>query len=61
MDSYNYESYGQCEIGAPDFWSVAQVGTTAPDFTLRDLEGKPVSLSGFKGKEHVVLEFGSVT
>jgi len=31
-------------------------GTTAPEFTLQTLEGKPVSLSEFRGKP-VVLEF----
>jgi peroxiredoxin len=29
----------------------------APDFTLVDLDGKPVSLSDFRGKKHVVLVF----
>lgn len=61
MDSYNYHSYGQCDVGMPDFRSVAQVGTKAPDFNLVDLSGKKVSLSDFKGKKHVLLEFGSVT
>lgn len=32
------------------------VGTPAPDFTLPDQDGKPVSLSALKGK-HVVLYF----
>lgn len=61
MDSYNYDSFGQCEIGAPDFRSVAQIGTEAPDFTLTDLDGKRVSLADFRGKKHVLLEFGSIT
>ena len=34
----------------------AEVGKAAPDFTLNDLDGKPVSLSSFKGKT-VVLEW----
>ena len=34
----------------------AAVGSPAPDFTLTDLDGKPVSLSSFKGKT-VVLEW----
>jgi len=34
----------------------AQVGTPAPDFTLKSCEGKEVSLSAFKGKV-VVLEW----
>jgi peroxiredoxin len=61
MDSYNHESFGQCDLGAPDFWSVAKVGTEAPRFTLLDLDGNRVSLDDFKGKKHVLLEFGSIT
>ncbi len=61
MDSYNYDSYGQCDVGAPDFRSVAQVGTKAPDFAITDLDGKRVALADFRGKKHVPLEFGSVT
>jgi peroxiredoxin len=34
----------------------AEVGKPAPDFTLSDLDGKPVALSSFKGKT-VVLEW----
>ena len=33
------------------------VGERAPDFTLNDQEGKPVSLSDFKDKNNVVLFF----
>lgn len=36
--------------------AVPSVGQTAPDFTLKDLNGKNVKLSGFLGK-HVVLEW----
>ena len=61
MDSYNYHSYGQCDVDAPDFRSVVPVGTKTPDFSLVDLSGKKVSLSDFKGKKHVLLEFGSIT
>ena len=61
MDSYNYEGFGQCELGAPDFRSVARIGTAAPDFVLTDLDGIRVSLAEFKGKKHVLLEFGSIT
>ncbi len=61
MSGYNYESFGQCEISAPDFWSVAKVGSQAPAFSLPDLDGNLVSLQSFTGKKHVVLEFGSIT
>jgi peroxiredoxin Q/BCP len=33
------------------------VGDRAPDFTLRDQNGQPVSLSSFRGKKSVVLYF----
>lgn len=34
----------------------AEIGKPAPDFTLKDLDGKPTTLSSFKGKT-VVLEW----
>lgn len=34
-----------------------QVGTTAPDFTLKDQDQKEVKLGDFKGKKNVVLAF----
>jgi peroxiredoxin len=61
MNSYNHESYGQCDLGVPDFRSVAKVGTKAPGFMLSDLDGNRISLDDFKGKKHVLLEFGSIT
>jgi hypothetical protein len=61
IDYYNHESFGQCDLGAPDFWSVAEVGTSAPKFTLSSLDGAKVSLGDFIGKRHVLLEFGSIT
>lgn len=61
MDGYNLESYGQCDLNAPDFRAVAKIGTKAPDFALTDLDGNPVALKDFLGKKHVFLEFGSIT
>lgn len=34
-------------------------GTPAPDFTLNDIDGKPVSLSQFKGKKVVLVFWAS--
>jgi peroxiredoxin Q/BCP len=34
-----------------------QEGKAAPDFTLEDQNGKPVSLSDFAGKKHVLVYF----
>ncbi len=34
-----------------------KVGDTAPDFTLMDTHGKPVSLHDFRGKKNVALAF----
>jgi cytochrome oxidase Cu insertion factor (SCO1/SenC/PrrC family) len=34
-----------------------KVGEPAPDFTLEDMTGKPVSLSDFRGSKNVVLVF----
>jgi peroxiredoxin len=31
--------------------------TTAPDFTLDDFQGKPVSLADFRDRKNVVLVF----
>ena len=34
-----------------------KVGDRAPDFTLPDQNGRPVTLSSFQGKKNVVLAF----
>ncbi len=34
-----------------------KLGSVAPDFTLSNSEGKPVSLKDFRGKKQVVLVF----
>jgi peroxiredoxin len=37
--------------------SKVAMNTAAPDFTLQDYQGNLVSLSHFKGKQHVLLVF----
>ena len=34
-----------------------KVGDKAPDFTLENIDGKKISLSGFAGKKNLVLVF----
>ena len=34
-----------------------EVGKSAPDFTLKDQDGKEVKLSGFRGKKGVLVAF----
>ena len=37
--------------------SKVSINKPAPDFTLKDYEGNPVSLSDFKEKQNVLLVF----
>lgn len=37
--------------------SKVEINTIAPEFTLEDYKGNPVSLSEFKGKKNVILVF----
>ncbi len=34
-----------------------EINTPAPDFELADFNGRPVRLSDFRGKKHIVLVF----
>jgi len=42
---------------APTDLNRVNVGQPAPDFTLENYDGKPITLSGFRGKKNVVLVF----
>jgi peroxiredoxin len=42
---------------APGVALAVAVGEQAPDFTLPSTLGEPISLSQFRGKQHVLLEF----
>ncbi len=46
----------QAQQGAPPEPKI-KVGDIAPDFTLRDQNGKEASLKDFRGKKNVVLAF----
>lgn len=48
-------AYAADQASAPD--PKIKVGDTAPDFKLRDQNGKEVKLSDFHGKKNVVLAF----
>ena len=39
--------------------TAVEVGEPAPDFTLQSTTGKAISLSRFKGKKNVLIEFYS--
>ena len=41
----------------PDVALALEVGEKAPDFTLPSTTGAQISLSQFRGKQHVLLEF----
>lgn len=34
-----------------------QINTPAPDFTLKDFNGKTISLKDYRGKKHIFLVF----
>lgn len=60
---YNYEHFSfSLEDGAFARWQAEApaLGVTAPDFELRDVEGRPHRLDTMRGRP-VVLEFGSYT
>lgn len=49
--------YNPGELKPTDSKAKVKVGDKAPDFQLKDLSGKPLSLSQFRGKKNVVLSF----
>ena len=44
-------------LGATGVAWALEVGDKAPDFTLPSTTGEKISLSQFRGKKHVLLEF----
>lgn len=63
IEAYNYESFTRSEsVGkSNEFKGSLRAGEEAPDFELPTLDGDRVRLSAFRGKKHVLLEFGSIT
>jgi Iodothyronine deiodinase len=66
-ETYNRSTYSREEyrhiqdMANLDFQPKLHVGDIAPDFTVTNLDGNPVRLSDFRGKKHVVFEFGCIT
>ena len=63
IETYNYESFTRSQsVGkSSEFKNSLRAGEEAPDFELPALGGETLSLSSFRGKKHVLLEFGSIT
>ena len=63
LREYNYETFNRSQSGGKsgDFKDLLRAGDAAPDFTLQTPDGDTISLSQFRGKKHVLLEFGSIT
>ena len=59
---YAAQAFGQlgpkdgANLSATDLDRV-KIGQPAPEFTLTNMDGKPISLSDFRGKKAVVLVF----
>jgi peroxiredoxin len=66
-DIYNRPTYSRDEyrhiqdLANLDFQPALHVGDMAADFTVTGLDGKLLRLADFRGKKHVVFEFGCIT
>jgi len=63
LDMYNYESFSRSSSAGKsnEFKNSLRAGEEAPDFELPTLEGERIRLSSYRGKKHLLLEFGSIT
>jgi peroxiredoxin len=63
IETYNYDSFARSESAgkSTEFKNSLWTGEEAPDFELASLEGGRISLAAFRGKKHILLEFGSIT
>lgn len=57
-DHFEFEPYKRFFTG---FQKRLPLGSQAPGFSGTDTEGRTVKLSDYRGKSHVVLEFGCIT
>ena len=62
-ETYNYDSFTRSESAgkSAEFKNSLRAGEKAPDFNLATVEGERIALSAFRGKKHILLEFGSIT
>jgi len=60
---YNYKAFTRSETAgkAGEFKNDIRAGDEAPDFELPTIDGERIRLSKFRGKRHLLLEFGSIT
>lgn len=56
-EAYKGNIYSVSKLKAVDSVLKVKVGQKAPDFTLKAISGKKVSLKDFRGKKNVVLSF----
>jgi hypothetical protein len=63
IEPYNYESFKRSESAgrSSEFKNGLRAGEDAPDFDLATVDGDRIVLSAFRGRKHVLLEFGSIT
>ncbi|MBI2918268.1 MAG: redoxin domain-containing protein [Chloroflexi bacterium] len=60
-DTYNYPIFEHNDDPFRRWRDLFRAGDQAPDFTGRTLDGEAVRLVDFRGKSHVLLEFGAIT
>jgi hypothetical protein len=64
LTAFSFKALAQTKLGPKDGAGLPaadlnriRVGEEAPDFTLEDKDGKPVTLSSYRGQKSVVLVF----
>ena len=62
-EDYNYATFTSSEARGKTkaFINILHAGDEAPEFELWTPEGEVVKLSQYRGKKHVLLEFGAIT